>query len=612
MPHQTFDFGELRSALNAPRTHASWARVCGLLDAAHATLPDHRVDELLTYVSSARGHRPHEHAWCPRRWVESASRLCRVATHFALESAEEFGALLVMPGVRIEGIQVGHRVQATDALRLLYDHAPTTLRSLEVHGHGLDATGAAYLSRVLTRGRTHGLTQLAISGRWFDGMLDLSDASPIWELERLDLLTDATPGAIKARVLDRFVRRDLPGHLTLGARGPRVAPPDVAPTSAIHPKMRVELVGLDMLTNDSSQAYGRWLSGVESLGIAGGLITWRGLMAMVCSLGGVLNDLSLRACAFDTVQDEPMSALTSAHALRVLDLTDTGLVGGRTWVPTSHELDVLHGLESLERVTWPGRTLSVMHDIGHTYGLELPHTPAPPSPADAPDDVLALLSDDGQLAMPSTDGLWSVGRYSCSDIVFNDPTVSRAHLKILGHERWAMAIDVSGRSARVGAAGCMRPMDQVSVIGRGVRLLYGPHHELERLRLTHRPLGRPLRRAHLLARSGHSFIALDTSVIDVGRLGSCDLVIEEPHVSRRHAQLLSIKGDYFARDLDSSAGTYLNGEQVVGMSRSLEDGDVLSFSSVEFVFRNQDISILHTSHEQHSRRPTNTRRPRNQ
>jgi hypothetical protein len=59
----------------------------------------------------------------------------------------------------------------------------------------------------------------------------------------------------------------------------------------------------------------------------------------------------------------------------------------------------------------------------------------------------------------------------------------------------------------------------------------------------------------------------------IGRHPSCDVVIADDTVSRRHAQLIFRDGGWIVRDLDSTNGTRLNG-QYVGRCR-LHPGDQL-------------------------------------
>jgi hypothetical protein len=78
----------------------------------------------------------------------------------------------------------------------------------------------------------------------------------------------------------------------------------------------------------------------------------------------------------------------------------------------------------------------------------------------------------------------------------------------------------------------------------------------------------------------------DDVMLSIGRLPENDLVIEDPSVSSRHAELLWSKSDGAAsiRDLGSTNGTFLNGAQVTDQLATLSDGEVLSLGDVAFVF----------------------------
>ncbi len=72
-------------------------------------------------------------------------------------------------------------------------------------------------------------------------------------------------------------------------------------------------------------------------------------------------------------------------------------------------------------------------------------------------------------------------------------------------------------------------------------------------------------------------LALDwtgaTGELIVGRHHSCDVVLDEPSVSRRHARLVFRDGSWVVQDLESTNGTIVNG---VGVGRcALLPGDRL-------------------------------------
>jgi pSer/pThr/pTyr-binding forkhead associated (FHA) protein len=63
----------------------------------------------------------------------------------------------------------------------------------------------------------------------------------------------------------------------------------------------------------------------------------------------------------------------------------------------------------------------------------------------------------------------------------------------------------------------------------------------------------------------------------VGRHPACDVVVADPSVSRRHAQLTLRDGVWVLQDLASTNGTSVNGERV-GRT-TLHAGDVLELGN---------------------------------
>lgn len=68
----------------------------------------------------------------------------------------------------------------------------------------------------------------------------------------------------------------------------------------------------------------------------------------------------------------------------------------------------------------------------------------------------------------------------------------------------------------------------------------------------------------------------------IGRLPECDVTLDDPSVSRRHARLLGERGHWRIEDLGSTNGVRVNGEAVD--ERELHDGDRLELGSVHLVF----------------------------
>jgi pSer/pThr/pTyr-binding forkhead associated (FHA) protein len=61
---------------------------------------------------------------------------------------------------------------------------------------------------------------------------------------------------------------------------------------------------------------------------------------------------------------------------------------------------------------------------------------------------------------------------------------------------------------------------------------------------------------------GVKIYPLFKAVINIGRRLENDLVIDDPRVSRNHAQLRAVEGNYVLFDLNSTAGTFVNGSRV--------------------------------------------------
>ncbi len=69
----------------------------------------------------------------------------------------------------------------------------------------------------------------------------------------------------------------------------------------------------------------------------------------------------------------------------------------------------------------------------------------------------------------------------------------------------------------------------------------------------------------------------------LGRHPECDIVLESGAVSRHHARILSLDGEFFVEDMNSRNGTFVNGQPVEGRHR-LDEGDRLSVCDLVFVF----------------------------
>lgn len=81
---------------------------------------------------------------------------------------------------------------------------------------------------------------------------------------------------------------------------------------------------------------------------------------------------------------------------------------------------------------------------------------------------------------------------------------------------------------------------------------------------------------------GVKVFPLSLPVVNIGRRLDNQLIIDDPRVSRNHAQLRAIKGRFVVFDLNSTGGTFVNGQRT---SQSvLYPGDVISLAGVALIF----------------------------
>ena len=85
--------------------------------------------------------------------------------------------------------------------------------------------------------------------------------------------------------------------------------------------------------------------------------------------------------------------------------------------------------------------------------------------------------------------------------------------------------------------------------------------------------------------SGRTFY-LDEPVNSIGRLGSNEICLEDPFVSRNHCVIRNDGDEYLIEDLHSANGTYLNGERV--NTGSLNEGCLIAIGNSRFIFKLRD------------------------
>lgn len=80
-------------------------------------------------------------------------------------------------------------------------------------------------------------------------------------------------------------------------------------------------------------------------------------------------------------------------------------------------------------------------------------------------------------------------------------------------------------------------------------------------------------------------IFLSAGYTRIGRVPPSEVLIDDPGVSRQHANILAGADGYWITDLSSSNGTYVNGVRLGKEPRRLESRDVIQVGAVDSEIR---------------------------
>jgi hypothetical protein len=104
------------------------------------------------------------------------------------------------------------------------------------------------------------------------------------------------------------------------------------------------------------------------------------------------------------------------------------------------------------------------------------------------------------------------------------------------------------------------------------------------------PTENPLPPNAFLIVNGVDVFILNQTVINIGRRSKNHLRIDDPRVSRQHAQIRAVHGRYEIFDLDSTGGTFINQKRV--KHSLLQPGDVISLAGVHLIYGHDRPSTL--------------------
>lgn len=99
-----------------------------------------------------------------------------------------------------------------------------------------------------------------------------------------------------------------------------------------------------------------------------------------------------------------------------------------------------------------------------------------------------------------------------------------------------------------------------------------------------RPSAEVRQRVGTIEHDGRTLTLTETSTI-VGRSSSAEVVISDTGVSRRHLEIQRTGFRWFARDLGSTNGSFVDGEELRDAETELHDGAVITLGNARLRFR---------------------------
>jgi hypothetical protein len=109
--------------------------------------------------------------------------------------------------------------------------------------------------------------------------------------------------------------------------------------------------------------------------------------------------------------------------------------------------------------------------------------------------------------------------------------------------------------------------------------------------------------AFLIINDNQNF-PLDQPVISIGRKKDNQLVLDNPHISRVHAQIRVSQNHYVLFDLDATGGTFVNGQRI--KKHILQPGDVISLAGIPIIYGEETPLYEDTPVETHLEHTTKT------
>jgi pSer/pThr/pTyr-binding forkhead associated (FHA) protein len=207
--------------------------------------------------------------------------------------------------------------------------------------------------------------------------------------------------------------------------------------------------------------------------------------------------------------------------------------------------------------------------------------------------TLTVLGDD-RPALTLSQGVVRIGAAADNELVLDGDGVQPVHARVTLDQDGAMLrlakadLDVMVNHRRVESLAFLHDGDHIELAGIGIAVQVTSEGDD-----TARGDGRPDDRATRVRRVPPKFVLRGVTGSQFGKLipiygrlvigrgSDCDLALEEPGLSRRHAVVETLPEGLFLRDLGSANGSFLNGTRV--RDAALRHGDQIVLDSVRFL-----------------------------
>ncbi len=212
---------------------------------------------------------------------------------------------------------------------------------------------------------------------------------------------------------------------------------------------------------------------------------------------------------------------------------------------------------------------------------------------DHPWGRLTPIDDSAAPAIDLARAVTLIGRDPDDDIILHDDLVSRRHAEARWRAGKAYLLDrgsLNGTRRNAQKVRGVVPLEDGDIVQFGVRryrLSLAAPLDAESLEETRKvassSVSHPLRAALILVGEGGALAGqrwvLREKTITIGRDPSAAIAIQDASVSRFHAQITRQSSGYYLADLESSNGTWVNGEPV-GEPHKVVTGDLLRCGEV--------------------------------